>query len=74
MLVFVCVYMYVCTCMCVHVCMYMYVCTCMCVHVCVYMYVHTYMYSDKIICFSRNFKSDLNDSNAGTCDVVLRSV
>ena len=31
-----CVYMYVCTCMCVHVYVYMYVCTCMCVHVVMY--------------------------------------
>ena len=29
----------------VYVCMYIYVCTCMCVHVCIYMYVFTvYMY------------------------------
>ena len=36
-----CVYMWVCTCGCVHVVVYMWVCTCGCVHVGVYLWVCT---------------------------------
>ena len=36
----VCIYTYICICMCVHVCMYVRVCVCACVYGCMYVCMH----------------------------------
>lgn len=36
LLLYVCTYMYMCACLCMHVCIHMYVCMCACIHVCVH--------------------------------------